>query len=38
MRRRVIFLYTAAGVLFGMVFPLTSTFWLMIEGGYSITI
>jgi GAF domain-containing protein len=38
MRRRVILLYTFAGVLFGLLFPLTSTFWLMIEGGYSITL
>ena len=38
MRRRTIFLYTTAGVLFGMLFPLISAFWLMIEGGYTFTI
>ncbi len=38
MRRRVIVLYTFAGVLFGLLFPLTSTLWLMIEGGYLITL
>jgi GAF domain-containing protein len=37
MRRRTIFLYTTAGVLFGMLFPLTSTLWLLIEGGYALT-
>jgi len=38
MRRRVILLYTLAGVLFGMLFPLTSALWLMVEGGYPITV
>lgn len=38
MRRRVILLYTTAGVLFGSLFPLSSTLWLMIDGGYAISV
>ena len=38
MRKRVILSYTAAGVLFGLLFPLTSTLWLLISGGYTLTL
>ncbi len=38
MKRRVIFLYTFLGALFGLIFPLTSSIWLIVTGGYPLTI
>lgn len=38
MRRRVIFLYTLLGALFGLLFPLTSSLWLIINGGYPLNL
>jgi len=38
MRKRVILTYTTAGVLFGLLFPLTSTLWLLMAGDYALTL